>query len=137
VAVDQSSALQVETLGTNQATGGLQEQIESGIRARRPLIPIKLTPATTWILPPFHHHLHQVDKEFAFHISVRAAMREQPAGARPVILSGLWQGLKLSHLTHAERKAIIRSSMLLKDKYYVDFYEVHLEVDLTCTVIRL
>jgi hypothetical protein len=30
VAVDQSSALQVETLGTNLAIGGLQEQIESG-----------------------------------------------------------------------------------------------------------
>ena len=30
VAVDQSSALQVETLGTNLVTGGLQEQIESG-----------------------------------------------------------------------------------------------------------
>ena len=29
VAVDQSSSLQVETLGTNLATGGLQEQIES------------------------------------------------------------------------------------------------------------
>ena len=29
VAVDQSSALQVETHGTNLATGGLQEQIES------------------------------------------------------------------------------------------------------------
>ena len=29
LAVDQSSSLQVETLGTNLATGGLQEQIES------------------------------------------------------------------------------------------------------------
>jgi len=28
--VDQSSSLQVETLGANLATGGLQEQIESG-----------------------------------------------------------------------------------------------------------
>ena len=28
----QSSVLQVETLGTNQASGGLQEQIESGER---------------------------------------------------------------------------------------------------------
>ena len=30
VAVDQSSSLQVETHGTSLATGGLQEQIESG-----------------------------------------------------------------------------------------------------------
>jgi len=30
VAVDQSSALQVETLGASLAIGGLQEQIESG-----------------------------------------------------------------------------------------------------------
>ena len=34
VAVDQSSSLQVETLGTSQATGGLQEQIESGNRSK-------------------------------------------------------------------------------------------------------
>ena len=66
-----------------------------------------------------------VDKEFAFHISVRAAMKERPTEARPVILSelqqmldkGVWHGVRLSHLTHAERKAIIRSSMFLKDKY--------------------
>ena len=31
-----------------------------------------------------------VDKEFAFHISVRAAMRERPTEARPVILSRCW-----------------------------------------------
>ena len=67
-----------------------------------------------------------VDKEFAFHISVRAAMKERPTEARPVILSelqqmldkGVWHGVRLSHLTHAERKAIIRSSMFLKDKYF-------------------
>ena len=34
LAVDQSSSLQVETLGTNLATGGLQEQIESGDRSK-------------------------------------------------------------------------------------------------------
>ena len=34
VLVDQSSDLQVETLGTNQASGGLQEQIESGGRSK-------------------------------------------------------------------------------------------------------
>ena len=53
-------------------------------------------------------------------------MRERPAEARPVILSelqqmldkGVWHGVKLSHLTHAERKAIIRSFMFLKDKYF-------------------
>ena len=33
VAVDQSSALQVETLVTSLSTGGLQEQIESGDRS--------------------------------------------------------------------------------------------------------
>jgi hypothetical protein len=31
---------------------------------------------------------------------------------------GVWHGVKLSHLTHAERKAIIRSTMFLKDKYF-------------------
>jgi hypothetical protein len=31
---------------------------------------------------------------------------------------GVWHGVRLSHLTHAERKAIIRSSMFLKDKYF-------------------
>ena len=67
-----------------------------------------------------------VDKDFAFHISVKAAMRERPVEARPVIMSelqqmldkGVWHGVKLSHLTYAERKAIIRSSMFLKDKYF-------------------
>ena len=34
MAVDQSGALQVETLGTNLATGGLQEQIESGDQSK-------------------------------------------------------------------------------------------------------
>ena len=34
LAVDQSSALQVETFGINPATGGLQEQIESGDRSK-------------------------------------------------------------------------------------------------------
>ena len=34
LAVDQPSALQVETLGTNLATGGLQELIESGDRSK-------------------------------------------------------------------------------------------------------
>jgi len=34
VEVDQSSALQVETLGTNLATRGLQEQIESGDQSK-------------------------------------------------------------------------------------------------------
>ena len=67
-----------------------------------------------------------VDKDFTFHISVRAAMRERPAEARTVILSelqqmldkGVWHGVKLSNLTHDERKVIIRSSMFLKDKYF-------------------
>ena len=53
-------------------------------------------------------------------------MRERHAEARPVILSelqqmldkGVWHSVKLSNLTHDERKAIIRSSMFLKDKYF-------------------
>ena len=34
IALDHSSALKVETLGTNLAIGGLQEQIESGDQSR-------------------------------------------------------------------------------------------------------
>jgi len=48
-------------------------------------------------------------------------MRERPVEARPVIMSelpqmldkGVWYGVKLSHLTYTERKAIIHSSMFL------------------------
>ena len=66
-----------------------------------------------------------IDKDFAFHISVRAALRERPEEARPVIMAelkqmvdkGVWHGIKVSGLSIAQRRAIIRSSMFLKDKY--------------------
>ena len=66
-----------------------------------------------------------IDKDFAFHISVRAALRERPEEARPVIMAelqqmvdkGVWHGIKASSLSIAQRRAIIRSSMFLKDKY--------------------
>jgi hypothetical protein len=65
------------------------------------------------------------DKEFAFTMSVRAAMRDKPQFALPVVLAELRQMLskKVWHPVHvhgmndAERKAILRSSMFMKDKY--------------------
>jgi len=66
------------------------------------------------------------DTEFAFKISVRMALREREAEARPVIEAELrqmvdkkvWHGVHARGLTKQERGAIIRSSMFLKDKYH-------------------
>jgi hypothetical protein len=68
---------------------------------------------------------HWHDRDFAFHISVRAAMRERGAEAAPVIMAELqqmvdkkvWHPIHARGLSHEQRKAIIRSTMFLKDKY--------------------
>jgi hypothetical protein len=65
------------------------------------------------------------DTEYAFKMSVKAAMRDRPKDALPVIESELqqmhdklvWHGVHLRNLTKQQRKAIIRSSVFLKDKY--------------------
>ena len=73
----------------------------------------------------FRKHYH--DTEYAFKMSVRAAMRDRPKDALPVIESELqqmhddksvWHGVHLRNLTKQQRRAIIRSSMFLKDKYF-------------------
>jgi hypothetical protein len=59
-------------------------------------------------------------------MSVKAAMRDCPKDALPVIQSELqqmhnkllWHGVHLRNLTKQQRRAIIRSSMFLKDKYF-------------------
>lgn len=64
-------------------------------------------------------------QDYAFKISVRAALRDREDEARPVIMAELkqmvdkkvWHGVHSTSLTHVERKAVIRSSMFLKDKY--------------------
>jgi hypothetical protein len=65
------------------------------------------------------------DKDFALTMSVRAALRERGEEARPVIIAELqqmvdknvWHGVKVAGLSHSQKRAIIRSSMFLKDKY--------------------
>jgi hypothetical protein len=65
------------------------------------------------------------DTDYAFTMTVRAALRERGEEARPVIMQELkqmcdkkvWHAIDIQGLTRAERKAIIRSSMFLKDKY--------------------
>jgi len=65
------------------------------------------------------------DVEYAFHMSVRAAMRDRPDEARPVIKKELqqmvdkkvWHGVHMRDIPKKERKAILRSSMFLKDKF--------------------
>ena len=55
-----------------------------------------------------------------------AAMRDRPKEALPVIEAELqqmhdkqvWHGVRMRDLTKQQRKAIIRSSMFLKDKYF-------------------
>ena len=59
-------------------------------------------------------------------MSVKAAMRDWPKEARPVIEAELrqmhdktvWHGVYLRDLTKAQRRAIIRSSMFLKEWYF-------------------
>ncbi len=66
------------------------------------------------------------DVQFAFKMSVKAAMRDRPKEALPVIEAELrqmhdktvWHGVHLRDLTKTQRRAIIRSSMFLKDKYF-------------------
>jgi hypothetical protein len=69
--------------------------------------------------------LSNIDKDFVFKISVRAALRDRETEARPVMMAELqqivdkrvWHGVKTRNLTRQQRRAIIRSSMFLKDKY--------------------
>jgi hypothetical protein len=64
-------------------------------------------------------------QDYAFKISVNAALRERGDEARPVIMAELqqmidkkvWHAVHTFDLTALERKAVIRSSMFLKDKY--------------------
>ena len=66
------------------------------------------------------------DVQFAFKMSVKAVMRDRPKEALPVIEAELrqmhdktvWHGVHLRDLTKTQRRAIIRSSMFLKDKYF-------------------
>ena len=64
-------------------------------------------------------------KEYAFKISVNAALRDRGDEARPVILAELkqmmekhvWHGVLVSDLTRDERDKVIRCSMFLKEKF--------------------
>ena len=64
-------------------------------------------------------------KDYAFKISITAALRDRGDEARSVIMAELqqmldkkvWHGVRTNDLTTNERKAVIRSSMFLKDKF--------------------
>ncbi len=64
--------------------------------------------------------------EYAFKMSVSAAMRNRPREVLPVIEAELqqtqdkwvWHGVHLRNLTKTQRRVIIRTSMFLKDKYF-------------------
>lgn len=66
--------------------------------------------------------------DHAYKVTMRAAMRDRPASAIPVITSELrqilnrkvWHPVHLRDLSTAERVSIIRSSMFLKEKYKPD-----------------
>ena len=68
-----------------------------------------------------NHH----DTDYAFKMSVRAAIRDRPKEALPVIEAELqqmhdkrlWPDVHLQSLTKTQQRAIIRSSMFPKDKY--------------------
>ena len=65
------------------------------------------------------------DRDFAFTMSVKAAMRDRGPEAEAVIVAELqqmvdknvWHPIHAQGLSSKERRAIIRSSMFLKDKY--------------------
>jgi hypothetical protein len=65
------------------------------------------------------------DRGFALKISVKAAIRERGEAARSVIVDELqqmvtkkvWHGVHRSKLSMAQRHAVLRSSIFLKDKY--------------------
>ena len=65
------------------------------------------------------------NQDFAFKISVSAALRDRGDEARAVIMAelkqmvdkGVWHGVHIADLDSLERKAVIRSSMFLKDKF--------------------
>ena len=77
------------------------------------------------LLNQLHRRSSWHDKDFAFTMSVRAALRERGEEAQSVITAELkqmcekrvWHGVHTSTLTAKERMSIIRSSMFLKDKY--------------------
>lgn len=84
------------------------------------------TAATREVLTrQLHMRAHWHDRDFAFNISVRAALRDRGEDARPVIMAelqqmvskGVWHGVRVRDLTREQRRAVIRSSMFLKDKY--------------------
>jgi len=68
---------------------------------------------------------HWRDRGFAFRVNVKSAIRERGEEARRVIVDELtqmvnkkvWHGVHRRQLTLEQRKAILRSSIFLKDKY--------------------
>jgi hypothetical protein len=78
---------------------------------------------------PLLHELwrrrHWHDMDFAFHISVRAAMKARPAETEPamekelrqMIDKNVWHPVRFERLTPAQRRATLRSSMFMKLKY--------------------
>jgi hypothetical protein len=78
---------------------------------------------------PLLHELwrrrHWHDTEFAFHISVRAAMKARPAETEPamekelqqMIDKNVWHPVRFESLTPVQRRATLRSSMFMKLKY--------------------
>jgi exosome complex RNA-binding protein Rrp4 len=68
---------------------------------------------------------HWRDSPFVLQMSVRAALRERGVEARPVIMAELrqmvekkvWHAVDVRGLTGPQKRAIIRSTMFLKDKF--------------------
>ena len=75
------------------------------------------------------HLVRQVNcgdtKDFAFKISLNSALRERGNESRPIIMAELrhmvdkrvWHGVRVSDLAFSERAVIIRSSMIMRDKF--------------------
>ena len=85
----------------------------------------KNTNAVTDLHNQLYHRRHWRDKDFAFVLSAKLAMKERPEAAMPVILAELqqhldtptWHPKKWSSLSEQERKAVLRSKVFMKDKY--------------------
>ena len=77
------------------------------------------------IIQELRKRQHWLDKDYAFVVSAKAAMRDRPKAALPVILSELqqhldtptWHPVHWRTLTHEQKKNVLRSKVFMKDKY--------------------
>ena len=118
------AALPVERFQAGPASGLLHQQPTILISGKSNQSEVEISPGED-IRNQLRRRRHWQDPVYAFKMSVRAAMKDRPEEARVVIMTELqqmvdkrvWHGVDTRTMTKDERRAVIRSSMFLKDKY--------------------